>query len=357
MISSFAVLTKIYKQKFNAIQIIVLFITSSILLSGCAAAGLAEVVAIEDLGAIALSEGAILRSATLTMTRAGVVAEDIAAVNAAIRRVRLASTGIYASNPQLVYTMNGQTTRFASILNTNTIRLTNSGKIIHFPYGEIYTVKKNLVNLRSSREINPYNFFASVEQDEVVLVLEKYSDGWARVEIGRGLTGFMELSLLAAVPLSTIDDSEISLRTCPSCEGTGHTLVHCSKCSGFGRVSCSNCLTGTIRCESCSGFEKNRCTPCMGFGNIHCSACGGLGNINSFSGPIPCKICNARGQVACLACKGTGAFACQKCKGKGYLTCGTCNGQPQFSCKNCSGKGKIELAEKCFRCNGEGKIY
>jgi hypothetical protein len=57
----------------------------------------------------------------------------------------------------------------------------------------------------------------------------------------------------------------------------------CMQCYGKGRVDCTSCRGGRIRCKHCGGDGQKTdytvCTRCKGKKQIPCPKCGGKGHL------------------------------------------------------------------------------
>lgn len=153
-------------------------------------------------------------------------------------------------------------------------------------------------------------------------------------------------------------------------------VTSCDECKGSGKVQCTYCNEGKIKCETCEGTGKSTCTDCSGIGIISCKDCVN-GVVTSF-----CSECHGAGKdyhyyfignslqeytTECWFCNGTGfeKTTCKTCGGSGTTgkTCSKCSGTgKQGLCSSCSGTGKSECSHcegtekiSCPVCNGTGK--
>lgn len=110
--------------------------------------------------------------------------------------------------------------------------------------------------------------------------------------------------------------SSISESDCSLCNGDG---IHCSECSGTGKVSCS-CRTG---------YKRKRCSNCSGSGKVE------VYDSNLDKRNIECGDCDGSGRQKSIH---------SKCGGRGELDCETClAGNRDIECEGCNGAGIVNL--------------
>ena len=168
-------------------------------------------------------------------------------------------------------------------------------------------------------------------------------------------------------------------------EGTIHSEVTCSSCSGKGTIT----TTSTSTCSTCGGYgtittSGSTCAACSGSGKMAsvCSTCKGWGGdclckcvcgYQWWANQTNSRICASCGRsviatryTTCSSCSGTGTVKvkCTICSGTGRVgsttrTCSSCSGTGRktttttTTCSSCSGTGKRTQTSTCSYCNGQ----
>ena len=152
----------------------------------------------------------------------------------------------------------------------------------------------------------------------------------------------------------------------------------CDQCAKSGKIPCTQCLRGRIKCPLCHGAKQQLCGVCIGSCSTQCGACGGAGNCRctycAGTGEQHCGSCQRSGKVRCYSCGGQGYHrryqqvqkdigkgsfyetvevrdSCGVCHQSGQVSCGSCSGTPTKSCMHCNGGFK-----SCNACSGAGKV-
>lgn len=150
---------------------------------------------------------------------------------------------------------------------------------------------------------------------------------------------------------------------CPVCDGDGTVAVDCDLCKKTGKLPCPECSAMQVPCNSCQGTSAEKCPACGGKGKVTtlCATCGGRRN-------DPCAPCSGYGSLVCQQCGGLGASTrrnyegaevlqgnpCRACNGAGRLKCAACKGKGCTPCQDCAGKGTTPA--DCWLCEGQKAI-
>jgi hypothetical protein len=157
--------------------------------------------------------------------------------------------------------------------------------------------------------------------------------------------------------------------TCRNCDGT-HKLA-CELCIAKGEVDCPDChSTARVDCPECSGRGETKCRNCHGTERVNCRSCKGTGKKGDAfcrkcsGGKVSCSDCH-RGYVKCRSgflssgCGGSGKVDCHRCHKTGNIQCPSCKGNRYFVCKQCYGDrldsitfGKVD----CESCKAKGYV-
>jgi hypothetical protein len=118
----------------------------------------------------------------------------------------------------------------------------------------------------------------------------------------------------------------------------------CPDCAGTGRLHCPYCKTMTrVDCTACAGVGGDECDECtQGTVAATCHRCNGTGR-GGFLRLEKCFKCNGEGKIQekCSYCHGERLVSeCQNCAGSGKIVCPHCSGAGTISCPSCKGMGK-----------------
>ena len=325
--------------KFSFIIIVI-----SIFLNGCVAGLL-----LEDAAALAIDFEEVGIGRALVASTEGILIADETLLSAALDKVFIEGDELYTR-------VEGTPKRsFARVTGRNTIYMNKYGEV-QVP-GEIYRVRGDGVRVRSSLA-NEYIILQRRSTGQIVLKLYE-QNGWARVELGNHVYGWMSLAYLVIANDSSYSNKYI-YQKCNQCDGMGHAIqnVNCSLCHGIGKIDCGYCLgMGSSNCLTCNATGRIVCVHCNGKGNISCDQCFGLGyTSDSFGNHTICSNCKGNKTIQCLDCNGVGSSLCYDCNGKKTIQCTYCQGSKKQICPQCFKDGYTSQDIYCCKCKGSGWI-
>ena len=103
--------------------------------------------------------------------------------------------------------------------------------------------------------------------------------------------------------------SQSTARTSPQRQVSPSGAGSCLSCSGTGRIPCSSCSGGRLRCTNCNGCGRVYTKSLKGY-----SPTGGI----KFGRRLEqCLQCFGQGTVKCYWCSGYGSRRCPFCGGTG----------------------------------------
>jgi hypothetical protein len=196
---------------------------------------------------------------------------------------------------------------------------------------------------------------------------------------------------------------EVATRPCPTCDGTGFTLVRGSindrkfqigqawnryvaaqtarMMVAVGNARVPRTVEGKLGVAHAAAVKRTTadpCPECSGIGQIECRYCHGKGVVPCSNGKCKnglvketsrgqlsrtsitetrkCQVCDGKSFVVCTHCDGKASLLCKSCNGRGAAPeCQRCGGSGWYECTRCKGTGSVNGAP-CPTCKGESKV-